>query len=295
MPNHPPWLRFQAYVVGLPKTGSTSLATVFGNYRSGHEWELMELVRHALARSRGDLTDKEFLRATGSRLAPPSLEVDSATSHHMYAEVLRDLFPHAVFIHSIRDVSSWVTSLLDMILRKRLARRLVDIPYSLCETEYLADMTERTYNLDPEDNATDQTSLAPLMRYWGVHMRRMAAVLPPGRTLRLRTRDIAARFPEMANLVGVPVETLRADLTHVNKTPLRFDRFTAFDSPELRAVYDEHCADIMAELFPDEHSKWINARVAPENRPIQDWDTYISALREWVAMAVKSSGVSVTR
>src|SRR3989338_10209299 len=39
--------KFQAYVVGLPKTGTVSLAGIFGNYRSRHEfdqWEAHQMV-----------------------------------------------------------------------------------------------------------------------------------------------------------------------------------------------------------------------------------------------------------
>jgi len=30
--------RFRIFTLGLPKTGTTSLATIFENYRSGHEF-----------------------------------------------------------------------------------------------------------------------------------------------------------------------------------------------------------------------------------------------------------------
>jgi hypothetical protein len=289
---HPPWLRFQAYVVGLPKTGSTSLATVFARYRSGHEWDLMDLVEAGLARQRGDLSDDGFWRAMGSRLHPASLELDSATSHYLYADLLAARYPKAVFIHSVRDVGGWVSSVLDMVLRKRLARRILDISYSRWESQYLALMTEGRYDLDPASVEDDSTSLAPLMRYWALHMARMPRVLPPDRTLVVRTRDIPQRLDDLAALAGVPVATLRDDLAHANKAPLTFDRFAAFSSDEVRDAYDEHCASIMATTFPQEHAAWTGAR---RTQPTPDWDAYVAALEVWVADAVEKHGPVAAR
>lgn len=294
MPDHPPWLRFQAYVVGLPKTGSTSLATLFGRYRSGHEWQLSTLVGPGLARRRGDLGDEEFLRATGRRLTHPSLEMDSATSHYLYADLLCRRFPRAVFLHTVRDVRSWVSSLLDMVLRKRIGRRMVGIPYSVWESEYLAVMTEGAYDLDPGNCGDDRSSLAPLMRTWASHLRTMAALLPPDRSLRIRTRDIPHRLPEIAALVGVPASTLRADLAHANRAPLRFDRFAALYGDDLQAAYDEHCADLMAELFPEEHAAWI-ARDEAGDPAAPDWPAYFAEVEAWVAGAVERHGPQVAR
>jgi len=253
---------------------------------------LMELLGPALRRRKGELNDDEFLRATGERLVPASLEMDSATCHHLYADVLRDRFPQAVFLHTVRDVQSWTSSLLDMVLRKRLARRLIPIPYSTWESEYLAVMTEGAYDLDPNQRGDDRSSLAPLIRYWAAHLREMAAELPADRSLRIRARDLRDRLPEMAALVGIPVSTLRADLAHANPAPLRFDRFAAFDSDELRAAYDQHCADLMADIFPEEHAAWVTRRHAPGCR---DWDAYLAEVEVWVKEAVERHGPPMAR
>ena len=159
---HPPWLRFQAYSVGLPRTGSTSIAALFGRYRTGHEWQLMELVGPALARRRGELGDEEFVRATGGRLVPPPLEMDSATCHHLYADLLGRLFPGAVFLLTMRDVRSWVSSFLDMALGQRIAFRLTGRPPSRWHDVYPPFLTEGVCDL--EGRGDDRAALPPLMR-----------------------------------------------------------------------------------------------------------------------------------
>lgn len=295
MPAHPPWLRFQAYVVGLPKTGSTSLATIFGNYRSGHEWQLNELLAPALARRKGEISDEEFLLATGKRLLPVSLEMDSTTCHHLYTDLLLAHFPHAVFLHTVRDVRSWASSLLDMTLRKRLAGRVTRITYSDAGLEYYRLMAGCDHEFDPGYGGDDRTALIPLMRYWAAHMREMSRLLPAERSLLVRAREISNHLPKIANLAGVPVATLRADLAHANQAPLRFDRFSAFDCAELRDAYDEYCAEIMADIFPEEHAAWL-AHCAGELRSAveaPDWETYLATVEAWVTDAVRRYGPSV--
>lgn len=294
MTPHPPWLRFQAYVVGLAKTGSTSMATIFGRYRTGHEWQLHELTVAGLARRRGDLSDEAFLRTTGRRLDPPALELDSTTSHRLYVDLLLRKYPHAVFFHTIRDVRSWATSVLDMVLLRKMARRLVGIPFTDANREIVASWTEGTYVLEREDDANERVALPPLMRAWAAHMREMAALLPPERSLVVRTREIPDRLPEIARLAGVPASTLRADLAHVNRSPLKLDRFALFDGDALREAYDTHCAELMAELFPAEHAAWVSLRKGAAPPPL-DWASYHAAVEELATRMVALHGERVAR
>lgn len=291
MAQHPPWLRFSAYVVGLPKTGSTSVATIFGNYRTGHEWKLPELAEAGLARQAGELTDDEFIAAVGPRLASPTLELDSATSHHLYADLLRERFPRAVFIHTVRDVRSWIASLLDMELRQRLGRAQTGLAESHWERRVFAAMTEETYDSGTEIVADDRASLPALMRYWAVHMRTMADVLPGERSLRVPTANLSAAEQQLAALVGVPPDTLRFDLSHANRAAVRLDRFAVFDSPEVREVYHQHCADIMAQVFPQVHSRMfttpLDDSAAARQTAQTAWDEHVVNMRTWVADAVE--------
>jgi hypothetical protein len=192
----------------------------------------------------------------------------------------------------VRDVRGWVTSVLDMILRKRLARRHLDLPYSTSESMYLEVMSGGRYDLDPNVLDDDRTSIAPLMRYWAEHMTRMPAMLPSERTLVIRTRDIAERLPDLAAHVGVPVDTMRIDLAHANRAPMTFDRFAAFGGDEVRQVYEEHCSAVMAEVFPEEHAAW-SPQVS--DTATRDWAEYVTALDAWVAEAIELHGMAAAR
>lgn len=298
MPQHPPWLRFQAYVVGLPKTGSTSIATVFGNYRTGHEWALMDLTAAGMARLAGQLCDAQFLAATGTRLVPASLELDSVTSHHLYADLLAERFGNALFVHTVRDVRSWVSSLLEMLLRKRLARLQVDVPYSVWERDYLALMTAGTYRLEHALTEDDAASLVPLMAYWARHMTQLPQMVPAERTIVVPTCQIGQRLGELADFVGVPVGNLRADLAHTNRAPRTLDRMGTYATPQLMAAYRLYCEPIMVDLFPAEHAQWLadyrDALAAPPDRA-QLWQDHVGAVAQWVTAAVAEHGAAATR
>jgi len=268
------------------------MATIFGNYRSAHEWKLVELLGPALARRRGAINNREFAEATGRRLIPASLEMDSATCHHLYTDFLLQRFPKAIFFHTIRDVLSWTTSLLDMVLRKRLAGRLIPVTYPAPVEDYFRFLTDGSCPSLPDDDSDDRASMVPLMRYWAMHMREMAALLPADRSLRIRVQEMRDRLPDIAEFAGVPVASLRDDLSHANRARLKFDRFQAFDNPELRAAYDVLCADIMADQFPQEHAAWMARRAG--NRPPEEnngaWDRYRNQVLDLTADAVRRFG-----
>lgn len=295
---HPPWLRFQAYFVGLPKTGSTSIFAVFANYRAAHEYRLMELARWGVARRRGELSDVQFLAACGDRLVPPRLELDSTTTHHLYPEVLAETFPTARFIHAVRDVGSWVGSALDMMLRKKLARRYLELPFAQWEANYQREVTGEPYYLQA-DLTDDYRAIAHMMRFWAAHMRDIPRLLPPSRLLQLRTRDIGSSLDQLADFVDIPVASLRPELTEMNLAPLRFDRFAAGITPEIRATYLEHCAAPMAQWFPDEHQGWLARLAEPLSPPglalagRPDWEQYLRELGDWVADAAIKHGPKI--
>jgi hypothetical protein len=283
------------YVVGLPKTGSTSLTTLFGNYRTGHEVDMDNLLLAGLAWRARTVSEDAFWEMTTPRLTRPVLEMDSATCHHLYADLLVKQFPRAFFIHSVRDVGGWLTSLLDMSMRQRLGRLMVGKGFSPQSIEYMDAMTGG--NLDPYGDVRipDREAVAPMIRYWAAHMRQMPTVLPPDRSLVVRTRDLAARLDDLAGLVNVPVQSLRADLAHANKAPHALDRMAFYwDDPRIRRTYEQDCADIMAEMFPEEHAR-VMAGPTTTSPTSLDWDAHYKATERWVQNAVAEYGEAVAR
>src|ERR1700722_17242845 len=99
---HPRPRRFQAFCVGLPKTGTTSIGTIFGSYRSskvaGSE---LERLGCDLRDARASVDDaKAFI---SRRDADEQLEMDPASANWMVAGLLRDMYSQAKFVLTLRD------------------------------------------------------------------------------------------------------------------------------------------------------------------------------------------------
>ena len=203
-----PWLRFHAYVVGLPKTGSTSLSAMMTNYRTGHEVWLDFLAAPAVARARGEMDDETFWETVKRRFVPLRAEMDSVTCHHMYADVLHEKYPKAQFVATYRDVRSWANSLLDLItatVRIPPEHRGRDRTWF---TSYGTWIGEGTIPFDPAREGDDSVALPALMRSWAAYMRRMPTVLPPDRTLWIKTSELTARVPDLADFLKIPVDSI---------------------------------------------------------------------------------------
>lgn len=269
-----PWLRFHAYGVGLPKTGTTSLALMMANYRTGHETWLDFLAAAAVARQRGDIDDAGFWATVNRRFVPLRAEMDAVTCHHLYADILHEQYPRAQFIVTYRDVRSWVNSLLGMVMLRR--RTPVESRGDRNWYRSYGDwISEGTLSMDPADEGDDTAALPPLMRSWASYMRTMPTRLPPERTLWIKTSQITESVPELARFLRIPADTIEMENVHSNRSPATFDRFTIADRAEIDRVYAEHCADLMAVHFPEEHAQFANR---PTVDPGPAWREYVQSV-----------------
>jgi hypothetical protein len=285
---HPPWLRFQAYTVGLPKTGSTSIAAIFVRFRSGHEFGMARVAPAALARSVGSIDDSTFLELTRPRLTEPTFEMDAATFHHLYADLLAELHPQALFIHPVRDAKSWVNSFLDMTFRKAIARGLLGEPWDPWEREVVERMLGGVPLLEMYAEGEDDTAaVPPLLDFWATHMRRVPMVIPPDRLLRIDVQNLGASIERIAEFVGVNSNLLRVSRTHANIAPVSFNRFHG----ETLAVFrDSEYAKLEEEFGCTPAS---SEREATEQ--VQNWAEYSGLVSAWAYSAIASHGSGVAR
>ena len=282
-----PWLRFHAYVVGLPKTGSTSLSAMMRNYRTGHEVWLDFLAAPGVARARGEIDDDAFWETVKRRFVPLRAEMDSVTCHHLYAEILNEKYPKAQFIATYRDVRSWANSLLDLVTATaRVPPELRDGKRTWMSS-YGAWIGEGTIPFDHDRERDDSVALPALMRSWAAYMRRMPPVLPPDRTLWIKTPELTARVPDLADFLKIPVDSIVMENVHSNKTAVSFDRFAVGDREIIDGVYMEHCADLMMEHFPEEHARFLTRAHSDTD---DGWSTYIARVDAALAAARAEQG-----
>src|SRR6188472_2082412 len=100
------------YGVGVGKSGSTSMARMFDQYRSAHEVDAKRLLPIGEAILHGDLAvDSRRVRAELRRRNWRfQLDVDSAPFLNPLTPMLVELFDDARFVLVLRDCFSWLDS-----------------------------------------------------------------------------------------------------------------------------------------------------------------------------------------
>lgn len=278
--------RFHAFTVSLPKTGSTSLAAAFSGFHTRHEWDMLRLIDLAGQRNGRHITDDAFWSAAEDRLAGPELELDVATSHHLYADLLVQRLPHARFIHVSRDVHSWVNSMLDMGWRMRRARAQLGIQASdwaeAAQTYAGIDIT-----IDADDTTPDTDAVPGLLEAWARHMAAMRKALPGERTVRLHLTDLSSSWSTIANFLGVDASMVTPPSSQERVAPLRCDRF-ALARSTIFDLYMDLCAPIMLDEFPREHADALT--VLKDGGPEPDWEAYVTETDAWVEKAIRVFG-----
>lgn len=241
--------RFRLVNVGLAKTGTTSVAGIFGRYRAAHEFLFGESVRQISSWQRGELSDEAFREFVLWRQREGDLEVDSASFNHHFLHVLVEALPDARFVFTIRDCFSWFDSIFGMGLRAEGA-----VPEWMMEYgRFIAsERVEEEAIAAPLDLVAALPELVDgLFRYWGEMNRQVLERLPPGRSLVLRTDELSTALDRLALFVGVPRDTLVTAARHRNRAPQKLGLLETLDRGLLEDRYERHCRELMERVFPD--------------------------------------------
>ncbi len=231
-----PARRFHLIAVGLPKTGTTSLATLFQPFRWGHEFLFAETIERLIAWRTGRLDRGGLRRWLTLRAEAGALELDSASFNHYFLDILVELHPAARFVYTRRDAVSWADSLLNMALRQGAYLR--DHPWPEWQVTLGRLMAP---SFDPGQFASPAhlyLALHPLAEeLLGFHARetaRIEAALPPERSLVVPTERLSASLDTLAAFAGLPRSALTAAGSHANRGRSKIPLVAALpDLPQL--------------------------------------------------------------
>ncbi|MFI5348108.1 MAG: radical SAM protein [Elusimicrobiota bacterium] len=245
---------FRAYCVGLPKTGTTSLAALFDDYRSRHDFqhrEILERFGDPAAPETSPRAVRSFLRR---RDCLGWLEMDSASANFLYVEHLAREFPDGKFLLTVRDCYSWTDSVVGRFLQQ------FQRPAPDAERRSEMALACRWLGVDAEVFRDERTFLAnadgalkAILAFWfrgeGISPR-----CPPERTLVIRTCDLSrtATQSAIADFIGIDARTLIADRSHRNRNDRKSDVVRKIP----RAVLEERFAPyadspLMKTFFPE--------------------------------------------
>lgn len=246
-------MALRLYTIGIAKTGTMSLARLFGNYPAAHEFAFQETVEHIVGYHQGKLSDASWrafvLRRDGN------LVLDSSSTNHFYAAILQEAFPEALFILTVRDCYSWVNSLLNMLLRWGLHARLGQMTIPAWEIAYAQTMFGASFTPGPFYSAASLAEALPelvvgMLNYWGRANRETLATVAPERQLILHTHEISTSLGTLARFANVPANSLVHTAAHSHRAVKQFNMLVHLNHNWLEACVTSYCQDVMERFFP---------------------------------------------
>ena len=240
--------RFDACCPGLSKTGTHSMAGLFGNYRSEHHPDANRRLKLAMAYLKGEIDAGSVTQVLRSRDHLLRLEMESSNLAGTLIESMVAACPEKKFILTMRDVYSWCDSWLDHNINEppapsSLFGQLDVIRLRVNEfppTKYDAPLVARGF-----------PSLACYFQLWTTHNTRVLRTVPAARLLVVETKEIRDRIPDIARWLGIPPETLRADRSHLFVAPKKHGVLATLDPAYVRETGERLCGDLMGQFFRD--------------------------------------------
>ena len=239
-----PARRFHLVCVGLPRSGVVSLYTLFRNFRAANEYAEADTIRMLLDHRKGRVSDGELRAWLVRRDAESALEMDAASFLHPVAGMLAEISAKTRFVLPIREPCVWFESYIRELLRiyGRLRERGQSPPD--WQREYGEMLVG---HFDWREIATERARRASLpdvarrfLTHWAQATGKLLDVLPPERSIILRTEDLGPGRARLAAFVGQMPESLTGD-SHSNPSPPGPSPLVGLDEEWLRRTADEIC------------------------------------------------------
>lgn len=239
--------RFHAYCVGLPKSGTVSLAGLFGNYRSYHEFHQWETHKMIIRYNHGTISRERFSGFLKERELLGGLpEMDSAHFNRHSIDILQEEFPEAKFICLIRDCYSWVNSFVNyFVVPEHEAMQSKELPNGMP-----FDIPRGAMEAKNELVNNFQKYIDIPLSFWSSSYRDMLEKLPPGRSMIIRTHELSQKIDDIAHFIGISPDTLIKERSHLNRAKYTVNVLRNLDRNFLKAKFSEHCSGLMEKFFP---------------------------------------------
>ena len=190
-----------AYCIGLPRSGTHTLAHILGNEcRTIHE-PLKKKTIHFIINRMPYASHKEINKWLLLRDKVLGIDIEATHFLHYFAGNLSTLFPKAKFILTIRDPLEWLESELNR-------------NYSASKSAYWRALEEYRYNLPSLAHETinevwqpSNERIASYITYWKNHIERTTQSVPENRLLLLNTKDLNHSKHTIYNFLGLDPES----------------------------------------------------------------------------------------
>lgn len=238
--------RLHLYSVGAAKSGTTTVARMFRDYRAAHDLDAERFVPVSAAVLTGQYArDSRQVRfALRRRSARFHLEVDSASFLNPVAGALASVFPNARFVLTLRDCFSWLDSCVEWDHKYPAHSPTMWTPLgrALFEHSPLAFAPEEAALRD-----AGVESVASYLRVWTMQNTTVLDRVPSERLLVVRTEDLSDAADTLARFTGVPVGTVHP--AHANANDNRSGLLAEVPREFIVDRAREHCAAVMEKYW----------------------------------------------
>jgi len=203
--------KFHAYCVGLPRSGTHSMAYVLaGGHRARHEARIQSTLFMTLEWIRGRVTDqtmRSYLKYRDKRL---NLEFEAAYNLQQVLPLLVDLFPDSRFVFTVREPLSWLESAINQSIKAQVRsdwRAFENLIYGAAENDF-------EYPVLEDKGAYPVRSY---LDYWCEHVESVIDTVPDDRLYVVNTFDLNEKWEEISAFVGAEHEALDFSQQHSGK------------------------------------------------------------------------------
>lgn len=244
--------------VGMPKTGTTSIAKMLGpsqhGYHEKNRARIIPLIR-SYCNGRAGVSELKLSFAIRDICLYPLFDV----AHYYGAIVgeLSDLFPESKFIVTLRNCYSWAESFGNQLIKRwrwkeGWSKDCGD--YLVKWQKYQLD-SPRIWKYPSEELKLKRVGMPPLATLYEYYRRRNTKLLgeiPPDRRIIIKTSEIDQSISQLEQFAGLPGGTLNEDRSHARKRQQTFvNLFEDVPSTHLKNLAQKYCNDIMKDHFSE--------------------------------------------
>lgn len=238
--------RLRLYGIGMGKTGTNALASLFTGVLADHEPEADRLIEALLDYERGRSDWRALRDFVVDRDRRLGLTVDVSNLNVFLVDLLLELDPGAKFVLTIRDPWSWLDSIVNHYLRRP-------------PTEQWRAFADHRFGRSGDPHPAEETALAdagpyPLagyLGYWRAHMAKALDTVPADRLLVVRTERIVAEAARIAEFGGLPAARVDRSAIHEYRNPAKRPILQEISREHLDEQVRLHCEPLLSQFFPE--------------------------------------------
>lgn len=237
---------FRAYCVGLPRSGTHSIATMYeDNYRASHEPYHSSAIK---VLEKGKLNDDVFVNrylVTRDRLL--HLELESAHYLHRFTPQLVDLFPDAKFILTVREPKSWLESEFNKLLGAykykpgNIWYRYDKIKYGSYDYDFLSSNIQSISNTYP---------LKSMLAYYKEHIDTVLNAVPASKLLIVDTFQINSKIRDISDFLGTDINCINRQKMHSGKNKSKVPLSKFISESSLNQIIRNETFSFISERVP---------------------------------------------